>query len=223
MAPLVYSVGMDTSPAPLEAYPNITITPLKGRSTRRDVEVRDTAPVPDSFAATDIVGQLRKFFDALEQEADTRKTDPIAMVTALANLDALLADVRFVRDTVRAHAAAALVANEVRRLAIEGVAAVEASSTLERKWDNDKLMRLALQHELGDSYVNTATGEVLDTDALAEQLLTWFGISYWRMGALKPAGIDPDQYSEFPTDEDGKPARQPAVTMKVNTVRRSRS
>lgn len=216
---------MDTTTTALSRYPDdhITITPLKGRSTRVDVEVRNTDHEPAAMGTTNIVDHLRRFFDELDKEAETRSDDPIAMVTALANLDALLADVRYVRDTVRKHAATGLVDNDVRRLAIEGVAAVEASSTLDRKWHDDKLMRMALEVELGDQHVNTHTGEKLDVDALADQLLTWFGISYWRMGALKPAGIDPDTFSDYPTDDDGKPARQPAVTMKVNNIRRQRS
>ena len=196
-----------------------TITPLK-TGGRRDITVTPTDPdAPRAFGATDIVTNLRRFFDALDIEATQHRGDPVALVQALARLDTLLADVRAVRDTVKTYAAEALVEERVRRLVIEGVAAVESTSEVKRsEWDHPRLLADLLD-QAGFVLVATATGEAMHPDEAAPVLLEWFRPE-WRMTPIKQAGLDPDTYCRVETDDDGRPVRTPTVRIVDNLVRR---
>jgi len=193
----------------------VTATPLRGG--RRDVTVATPAE-PQSFTQTDIVRQLRSFFSALEQEAQTHIDDPIALGHALARLDALLADLRYARDSVREMTAHALKAQKIRRLVIETIATLEAASEVKRTaWEHDRLMTDALEAR-GIVAVDTTTGERLDSSQLAGVLLAWFRPE-WRMAAVRELGLDPDHYCSVATDDDGKTISTPTVRMAGNSVR----
>lgn len=196
-----------------------TITPLKAGG-RRDITVTPIDPeAPRAFGTTDIVATLRRFFDALDVEADSHRGDPVALVQALARLDTLAADVRAVRDSVRTLAADALQAERVRRLVIEGVAAVESTTEVKRsEWQHERLMADMLE-QAGYVLVATATGEAMHPDEAAPALLAWMRPE-WRMTAVREAGLDPDAYCTVAVDDDGKPVRTPTVRMLDNLVRR---
>lgn len=193
------------------------VTPLKGRSTRSDVHVTTTPQPATAFGATDIINVFRQFFERLEAESAERGDDPIAQTHALALLEALLADVRYVRDTVRARSAEALSAHEIRRLVIEGVIAVEASATADRtNWQHERLFAKMLDH-WGVRFI-ADTGEVVPYDVAAARMLEWFRPD-WRLTPIRESNLNPDDYCDLPKDEDGSTLRTPTVTIKDNRVR----
>lgn len=200
----------------------IAITPLKSGG-RSDVVVSNADETPASFTSTAIVEQMRAFFDKLEAEAEARKDDPIAMVNALARMEALLADVRYVRDSIREHTANALSGAKVRRITVEGVATMEASSASERTdWQDQELMTAMLNERVAKDtgfLIEPTTGLKIPMGDLAAVMLQWFRPA-WRVTPIRDAGLNPDDYSHQPTDEDGKPLRTPTVTVKDNLIRR---
>jgi len=199
-----------------DAY-GATINPIRGG--RRDVRVTSPAPV-QSFDATDIVAVFRRFFDQLVTEAEARKGDPVAETHALALIEALLADVRYARDTVRKLSADALHEHKVRRLTIESVITVEASSTADRSdWEHHKLMVALLEASGLADLIDGNTGEKMPADSIAATVLAWLRPE-WRLTPIRDVGLDPDDYSTLAKGEDGKPLRTPTVTIKDNLARR---
>jgi hypothetical protein len=196
------------------------VTPLKGRSDRSDVEVEAVDDV-EAFARNDIVARLREFFADLEGEAQQHAWDPVALSHALARMEALLADVRYVRDTIRDLDARALHAAKVRRLTISGVVTVEGTSELSRTgWRHAELLHAMLSRQFGgETLVVADTGETVDLGAVTDLLLSWFTPS-WRLTPIREAGLNPDRFCEVLVDDDGKPVREPAVKMVDNLIRR---
>lgn len=195
------------------------VTNLKSGG-RRDVEVTPIDPnLPSSFDRTDIVATLRRFFDALEAEAQEHRGDPVATSQALARMEALLADVRSVRDSIKTLAAEALSDEHVRRLTVYGVCSVEGTSEIKRTgWQHAALMEECLATtEL--AMIDTSTGEVVPREQAADLLLSWFTPT-WKLTALKSLSINPDDYCDVQTDDDDRPVRTPTVRMVDNLVRR---
>lgn len=198
---------------------DVMLTPLKSGG-RMDAIVRNGNETPAAFESTAIVDRLRAFFAELEAEAEQRKDDPVAMVNALARMEALAADVRYVTSTIRAHAAQALHDQKVRRMTIEGLATVEASTTTERTdWQDTELLTDMIAQHFGDQVVSTESGNIWTAPEIAEQILMWFRVQ-WRLTPIRDAGLDPDDYSTVPTDEDHKPIRFPTVSFKENVLRK---
>lgn len=196
-----------------------TVTPLK-TGGRRDITVTPNDPdLPRAFGAGDITTALRQFFAAIDSEANEHRDDPVALVQALARLDTLAADVRAVRDSVRRMAAEALQTERVRRLVVEGVAAVESSTEVKRtEWQHDRLLGDML-NGVGLSLLDTSTGERIDGNEAADVLLAWFRPE-WKMTPIREAGLNPDDYCTTMTDDDGVPVRTPTLRMLDNLVRR---
>lgn len=196
-----------------------TETPLRSGG-RRDVEVTPTdANLPVAFDQTDVVDTLRRFFDALDREAESHRGDPVALAQALARMEALLADVRSVRDTIRSMCASALADERVRRLTVRGVTTVESTTEVKRSgWRHDELLA-DLMNGAGISLIETSTGELFGPVEGAEWLLQWFRPE-WRMTPIRAAGLYPDNYCDVATDDDGTPLREPAVRIIDNTMRK---
>lgn len=191
---------------------------VRTKAGRREDWSVPSQNTPVAFSSTDIVGSLRKFFDEMDKEAEARKDDPVAMVNALARLEALLADVRYVRDTVRRYAAESMEAERIRKLIIEGLCTMEAqSSGAPRKWHDDKL----LTHVLKPYMIVDGNGEFVDHGTLAAEMLEWFSVSYWRVGKLKDEGVAPEDYCDQELDEDGKVVRTPGVRIIDNVMRKA--
>lgn len=203
------------------------VTPLS-RGPRADWAVpRPDLPIPAD--APDFVDTMRRFFAEMDGEIERRKDDVVATATGLAKIDALLADIRYVRDRLRDETARNLNEQFVRRLVIEGVINVEGTSTTETEWDNKKAMMrtihgaLDAQAEFDDPrWIEAETGVMLDVEALADAILANAAISYWRKTALTAAGIDPSDVSETETGDDGKPVRTPTVRIHDNLIRKAR-
>lgn len=206
----------------------IKATPLRKPSTRSDWHVERLADARTPLDADDFVKAMRRFFADMDAEITARAHDPIATTNALARMEALLADVRYVRDRLRDVTAGGLALHEVRRLTIDDVATVEASSIAERDWDHAKAMRLVIHRALDAQcefdeplWIEAETGVRLDVEAIAVAILDAAAVDYWRMGALKALGIDPDSVSETERDEAGKTIRRPTVIIKDNAIRKN--
>jgi hypothetical protein len=186
---------------------------------RRDVEVRPRADAePKSFDQTDIVVRLRRFFDALEAEAHDHEGDPVALSQALARMEALLADVRYARDSLKRLTAEALDEQQVRRLTVEGVCTVEGTTETKRTgWRHAELLTEML-NRCQYALLNTATGEKFSTEEAVATLLSWLTPT-WKMTPLKSLSMNPDDFCDVSTDDDGKPVRTPSVRMHNNEIR----
>jgi len=195
-----------------------SVTPLK-TGGRRDIEVTPNDPEsPKAFGQTDIIARMRAFFIALDEEAKTHQGDPVALAQALARLDALVADVRSVRDTIRTMTAQALKEQKVRRLTVQGVTTVESTSEVKRSnWRHADLLAEMLGRS-GYSLLETATGELHQGHEAADVLLEWFNPT-WKMTPIKGAGLDPHDFCDVNTDDDGKAVSTPSVRMINNEER----
>lgn len=206
----------DTLPVLVGTY-GATVTPLKsgGRSDWNVAKTLEVAPVQ----APDFIDAMRRFFDGMDREITHYVDDPIATSQALARVDALLADVRYVRDRLRDVTAVSMNTQRIRRLTVESVTTVEASSTVEWDWDDRGLMEFVLSDL---RLVDADTGELYGEDVIAERILSLLA-PRWRSTALKEQGINANDWRETPLDEQGKPIRKPTITIKDNRVRRNRS
>lgn len=207
---------------PTEVVPGVRypakITPLK-TGGRRDIEVSDPHPV-EAFAGTDIITRLRQFFDALEAEAAQHDADPVALTNAFARMEALTADVRYVRDTIRTCLANRLDVERIRRLTVSGVATVEGVGFIDRsEWRHAELMTAMLKRTFPNGLIDKATGETWDASEFTPLLLDWATPS-WKLTPIRAVGLDPDDYCTVITDDDGRAVRTPAVKTVDNSVRR---
>lgn len=217
-APAVIGPGADLDL--FDRY-DVDVRPLR-TGKRLDVTVRESTPTP-ALDAPDFVARLRQFFAEMDAEITRHEHDPIATAQALARIDALLADVRFVRDRLNTVTAASLDAMHIRRLTVESVATVEASASYDRsEWQHARLLTDMLE-VLGfrQGIVSPHTGEVWEVASLVEVLLSWFRPE-WKITAVRAAVLDPDDYCTVKRDDDGKPVKTPAVRIVDNRVRRQR-
>lgn len=200
----------------LEDSYTIERTKLRGKSDRADWLV-PTAPPPTAIEAPDFVDGLRRFFGAMESEVDRYAGDPIATASALARIEALLGDVRYLRDRLKATTAASMGRERIRKLTVQGVVQVEASSEINRtNWLHHRLMIAALQ-ALDVRHLD-GSGAFVSDDTMAEWLLGFFRPE-WRLTELRAAGIEPDDYCDIDRDQDGKIVRTPTVQIKDNRVK----
>lgn len=200
----------------------INVRPLKtgGRADWEVAEFKESAGLPVPFAETDITTQLRTFFDKLDQEIDKHTGDPIALVNALARMEAVLADVRSVTANLRTKAAEALAQHKVRRLTISGLASVEGTSEATRTdWQSEELLTELLGKRYVDGLVDAGTGEMIEAHELAAWVLSLFRVE-WRLTPIRDHGLDPDEYSTLPKDEDGKTMRTPTIRIHDNSLRK---
>lgn len=74
---------------------------------------------------------------------------------------------------------------------------VELATSANRKWDHDETIKHVVARALDERQVDEATGEVEPSWAtVARALKECAGIGYWRVGALKQRGLDPDEFAE---------------------------
>jgi hypothetical protein len=192
------------------------ITPV---GNRRDVEVRPREDAtPGAFDQTDIIVRLRRFFDALESEAQEHRGDPVALSQALARMEALLADVRFARDTMKRLTAEALQEQQIRRLTVEGICTIEGTKETKRTgWQHADLLQAVIDAE-DISLLDKSTGEIMSNDDATSKIMSWLSPT-WKMTRLKELGISPDDYCVVESDDEGKPIRTPSVRMHSNEIR----
>ena len=78
---------------------------------------------------------------------------------------------------------------------------VEVSKRRNRRWDHDEVTKHVVSRALDERHIAPDTGEgepswVVVTRALRECA----GISYWRVGALRDRGLDPDEFAEVTSE-----------------------
>lgn len=94
----------------------------------------------------------------------------------------------------RIHEAAA----DMRRKFDRGPIRVELSSSINRRWDHDEVVKHVVARALDERTIDPDTGEVEPSFlAVARAIKECAGISYWRMGALRQRGLDPDEFAEI--------------------------
>lgn len=203
----------------LESAYDPEITPLK---TGGRADWRITSQVTsEALERPDFVDAMRRFFAEMDDEITARSDDPIALTQGLVRLEALMADIRFVRDRMRDVAARGLKDANIRRLVVEGLCNVEAqNTTADKNWDHKAVLMRVMRGVLGEAdYVNPDTGELLSIEELADTILSAASVNYWRMGSLREQGINPYDYFEQETDEDGKPVKYPSIRIHDNRLR----
>jgi hypothetical protein len=86
----------------------------------------------------------------------------------------------------------------LRRKFDRGPWRIELASSANRKWDHDETTKHVVARALDDRQVNEATGEIEPSwAAVARAIRECGGIGYWRTGALKQRGLDPDEFAEI--------------------------
>jgi len=197
----------------------VTETPLRGGG-RRDLQVH-TPRKRDAIAQTSIVDHLRRFFAAIDMEASRYKDDPATNVQALAKVEAMLADLRYVRDMLHKYVADALADQHIRRLTVDGVITVEGTTDAKRTdWQHEQLLADLLKRA-ALVVTSTDTGEILTPVEASRLLLTWFRPE-WRLTPIRDLDIDPDYYCTLPTDDEtGKVVRTPTLKIVDNQERRT--
>jgi hypothetical protein len=198
-----------------DTYP-ITVRAVRN-SRRADWTVHEP-PDAGPIAADEFVVALRAFFDGMDRQIDEHLHDPVATGQALARMDALHADMRYLRDRLNTVTANSMNGNDVRRLVIEGIGVLEASATVKRdQWRHDALM-VAVVKAANVAVIDRDTGEVLEPGVFAERLLAVLTPS-WKLTGLRPLGINPDDYCHVATDDNGDTISTPTVRIVDNKVR----
>ena len=198
----------------------VDVVVLKGASRRVDWNV--TAPPAVTPAdAPDFVESLRRFFADFTVEIEHHRHDPIATGQALAKVEAIAADLRFIANRLRTVTAESMNDYDVRRIVVEGVGVWEASSTVNRtEWRHDRLVSDYLTAS-GVHRALTSDGELVPVGYVADLISALYGPSTApRVTPLKDAGLRPDDYCTMAVDEDGKPMRTPTVSVRVNEARK---
>lgn len=197
----------------LVASPSVSITEVRGG--RRDVEI--TGDLIE-FSGSDAFSALRRLFADIDSEAQAHSGQPVPLVQALAHLDALVADLRLVRDNVKRYASDALAGEKVRRLVVHGVCTVESvTETARTGWRHPDLMH-ALMQGTGHRLVCVETGEVFDAQQSTDWLLSVFTPA-WKITGLREHGIDPDDWCDVPRDDYGNTVRTHTVRLRANGKR----
>jgi hypothetical protein len=177
--------------------------------------------VASAAQADDLVTALGRFFDGIENEIIQYSADPIALSHALAHIETIAADVRWVHGLLQRAAARALDAANVKRLAVEGIGVFEPSGYYKRsEWEHERLMREVIAR-MGYRFID-ANGEVIEPGEVAVELLDVFTPS-WKKGGLEPLGLDWNEYCTIDRDEDDKPVVTPTVKVVSNAVRARRA
>jgi hypothetical protein len=212
-------------PAPVVAAGyELAVQPL-ARGGRQDWHITNDVGEHPGLEAPDIIAMFRKFFERMDTETTLREGDPVATGQALAKMDTLLADMRYVRDRLRDVTATAMNDHRIRRITVEHIATWESSSTVSRtNWQHDQLVNDMMAHECGDDYqILTSDGELLPASVLSEVISALYSpATAPRVTPIKEAGFKPDDYCDIQLDEDGKPVRTPTVRINDNTYRRNK-
>lgn len=195
------------------------VRPLKGKSDRSDVIVH-IPTMTAALQAPDFVATMRRFFLEMDAEIDRYVNDPVATAQALARVEALLADVRYVRNRLQQVTAEALDTERMRRLTVEGVVTVEAATEMKRsEWQHERLLTdLLARHGFDRGVVSPVSGERIDLVDFVAMLLNWFRPE-WRLTGIRESLLNPDNYCTVERDDNDQPVRTPTVRIVDNRAR----
>ncbi len=142
-------------------------------------------------------GQLTDKAEALLTERRERGY-PEGFPTLIAELVELRASIAEMRDRERVLVETIHDTAEQRKTETPS-GLVEISKRRNRKWDHDELIRNLTRVALDTREFDPATGELLDRptwERVADAIKACAGIGYWRTGALKDHGLNPDEFVE---------------------------
>ena len=80
---------------------------------------------------------------------------------------------------------------------------VEVTKRRNRKWDHEDLVRHLTRVALDRREMDPETGEIVSRptwEIVTNALVDCAGIGYWRIGALKDYGLDPDEFAEVTSE-----------------------
>ena len=80
---------------------------------------------------------------------------------------------------------------------------VEVTKRRNRKWDHEDLVRHLTRVALDRREMDPETGEIVSRptwEIVTNALVDCAGIGYWRIGALKSYGLDPDEFAEVTSE-----------------------
>lgn len=208
----------DHLPAVVAArHDSIVVTPLRSGG-RIDVRV-ETDHLSPAFDGSNIFAALRDFFAQIDAEANRLHDDPIALSVALAHVETMLADLRFVRNTLTSNASSAMNDQRVRRLTVEGAVTVESASEAKRTdWRHEHLLSEMLIRNGVVRWIDR-DGEHRTPAELAALILEWVRLE-WRVTPVREAGLNPDDFCTVDRDDDGKIIRTPTLRIVDNVIRR---
>jgi hypothetical protein len=204
----------DQLPALLGTY-GVEVT--QGRY--RDDWYVKTAVDVQPIQAMDFVDAMRRFFDGMDREIDAHVNDPVATVQALARMEAIMADMRYVQNRLKSVTGAAMAEMKIRRIVIERVATVEAAAiTADRNWNDAGLLRHILDNW---KHIDADTGEVVESERVASLILELAKLS-WRSTPMPDHDIEPADWYEREVGDDGKPIKTPTTRMIDNRIKGQR-
>lgn len=160
----------------------------------------DLEPVSYRSSAVESVSLLRAaiidMMDSARQMAEAGDWE--SLMTGLAPLQSILADMRMLENQVKQHI---LETMPSKRVSVSGVGTAERMKRVTRKnWDSEELLRFVVLGAL----VDQETGEIpADPVVAVDRVLSevracvpFTGSTSWRVGALKDRGIDPDEWCD---------------------------
>lgn len=201
-------------PALVGTY-GVEVTPGRYRNDWYVSQPTDVQPIQ----SMDFVDAMRKFFDGMDREIDARVDDPVATSQALARVETIMADMRYIQNRLKAVTGAAMDELKIRRITVERVATVEASAiTADRKWNDLGLLRHVLDNW---KHVDSETGELVDSEVVATLILELAKLS-WRSTPMPDRNIQASDWFEREVGDDGKPAKTPTTRMIDNRIRGQR-
>jgi hypothetical protein len=201
-------------PALVGTY-GVEVTPGRYRDDWYVKTPMDVQPIQ----SLDFVDAMRRFFDGMDREIDAHVDDPIATAQALARMEAIMADMRYVQNRLKSVTGASMAELKIRRITVERVATVEGTAnTADRQWNDAGLLRHILDNW---KHIDAETGEVVESEQVANLILELAKLS-WRSTPMPDHDIDPHDWYERELGDDGKPVKTPTTRMIDNRIKGQR-
>lgn len=122
-------------------------------------------------------------------------SDPTDLATIFLAIEDIKGDVQALRNAVEQHLVEAM--GDDPELTVEGAVLEVRRADSRKAWAHQDLAA-EVAERLVQSAVDFETGEVLKTpEDLLREMVTYAGVSYWKVGALKQLGISADDYCEI--------------------------
>lgn len=177
-----------------------------------------TVTTSDAIEQSDIVTKVRLFIAAMSEEVTARRDDPIATGQALARVDAILADMRYLRSLLAATTADAMNRMRIKTITVETIATWEATASYKRSGWRHRDLLVKVLDATSLAVIDTDTGERLPTGDVADIILSWLTPG-WKLTGLRPYGVDPDDYCTVATDDEGNPTKEVGIRFHSNRER----
>jgi hypothetical protein len=122
-------------------------------------------------------------------------TDPAELAGAFLAIEDIKGDVQAARNLVEQRLVEAM--GDDPELTVEGAVLEVRRADSRKAWAHQDLAA-EVADRLVQSSVDFETGEILKSpEELLREMVTYAGVSYWKVGALKQLGISADDYCEI--------------------------